>query len=859
MPGPFTRWLRGRLARRDLDEEIEAHRLHAEARAVAIAPWLDSVIQDAAYTLRIMRRVPGFAAAMIVVMALGIGATTSVFGLLDGLVLRSLPVHEPHRLVYFAHPSFSHPVFSDVRSRAGAVLSSIAAWDMEERNVGWSRELEPTEVLAASGEFYATLGVQAVAGRTFGPDDDQPGGGRQGLVAVISHAAWQRRFGRDPSVIGRPLRIDEHTFTVVGVTPEGFFGVAPGLAPEVTIPLTSTADIESLRSATSSAVHLLARLRDGISRPAANAAFHSLWPAVMEATTPPGMPADRRAIYLGRTVTLESARAGYSDVRNQFEQSLWILFGLVTMLLAVACASAANLLLSRGVARRREIAVRLAIGAARPRLIRQLLTETLVWTAAGAAAGLLLAVWGGTTLVAMMSTAQESISLDPSVSWRTLLFASVLAMTTAAVCCVIPAFRATSVDLSYSLKDTSQIGSALLKRWSFGRFLVTVQIALTVMLLFGASLFVRSLTRVLGQDAGFDRDRVVVAGTDVEGLGYSDERRALFYSQLLDRLHALPGVESASLSQYPPISGDDGAWTQSIAVDGGPVLTRPGQASLYFNTISAGYFRTTGMSLLSGRDFTSADATGAPRVAIVNESLARRFFPGREALGRHITVGRSEDRRDLLIVGIVRDAKYQRLQEERRSIAYLPWTQHPFGNLFAEVRVSGAASIVAEGIRREVRALDATVPLRLQSVGDRIRESLVTERVVALLAAGLGAAALVLACAGVYGLLAYTVSSQTREIGLRLALGADRGTVLRMVLRESMVLAALGIASGLAGALVLGRSAGNLLFQISPRDPVSFAATGAIVLAVVFAAGYIPARRAAQVDPAEALRVTPNA
>jgi putative ABC transport system permease protein len=839
------------LARRTLGNTTLARE---DARAASIAPCVDSLRQDVAYAFRVLRRAPGFATAMISVMALGIGTTTGVVGLIDSLVLRSLPVHEPDRLVYFSRPSFSYPVLMEVRARSTNVFSSIAAWNMDRLHVAWNKELEPTEVLMASGNFYSTLGIGAAIGRTFGEDDDRIGGSRHGLVAVISHAAWQRRFNSDPAVLGRPIRIEQNTFTIIGVTPPGFFGVAPGLAPEVTVPLTSRASPDQLRSASSDWVHLLGRLREDISLSAANVALRTFWPAVLEATTNPGMPADRRPRYLGRATSLEPGYAGYSRVRNQFAEPLWFLLGLVGLLLTVACASAANLLLARSVSRQREIAVRLAIGASRRRLMRQLLTESLVWTILASGVGLVLAVWSAGMLVALMTTSQEQILLDVSLNWRILLFSIALAFVTACACSVIPAVRATKLDPGTSLKETGQIGRSLLPWWSLGKSLVSAQVALTVLLLFGALLFVRSLSRVLAQDAGLDRQSVLVLATDPAAAGYEDQRVAAFYEQLRDRLSHIPGVQSASLSMYPPISDEDGAWTQDIAIDDNPVPDAPGRSSVYFNAISPGFFRTIGLQLVRGRDFSAEDTASAPRVIIINESLARRYFPSQDPIKRHITMGRNRNRQVLQIVGVVRNAKYQRLEEETRSIAYVPHTQHPRENLFAEMRIAGSFSTIADDIRRQVRALDPVVPVRLETITDRIRESLVTRRVIALLATALGATALALACAGVYGVLAYAVSRKRRELGLRLALGAERSRVLRMVMTESIVLAAIGIVAGVGGALFLGRYAQNLLYQVSPRDPLSLILGATIMLLVACLAGFLPARRASRVDPIVALR-----
>jgi predicted permease len=879
-------WLQTQVER-DLREELEAHRAmrqraleamgvppheaanasrramgnitlaREDARGVWVWPWLESVWQDVGYALRVMRRAPGFAATIVLVLSLGIGATTGVFSLLDGLVLKPLPVQRPDRLVYIGPPSYSYPLYQETAARGSHVLSSLSAWNLTDANIEWTSELEPAEVLTASGNFYSTLGVNAVAGRVFAPDDDRIGGGGQGLVAVISHAAWQRRFGGDAAAIGSALRIDGRPFTIIGVTPPGFFGVTPGLAPEVMIPLTSLADADDLRSHSSSWVHLLGRLRDGVTVSQADAALQAFWPVVLASTTPAAMPADRRAMYLGRQAHMRSGRAGYSRIRNQFEEPLWMLLALVGLLMAVACASAANLLLARSVVRQKEIAVRLAIGAGRARIVRQLLTEASVWTTLAAAVGMGLAAWGGTGLVAMMSTHQQRISLEVTPNWRSLAAALVLAFVTAALCALVPAFRVTRFAHASPWKDSRAESSGLLRRWSFGRTLVVVQVALTIVLLAGAALFVRSLQRVLAEEAGFDRERVLVLGTDPQAAAYTGERLIAFYDRMLERLRAVPGVESASLSEYPPISDQDGAWTQSVEIDGFPLAPESSRL-VHFNAVSPGYFRTLGMRLVSGRDFGLPDSATANRVVAINESLARRFFDRQNPIGRRITVGRNASRRDLEIIAVVSDAKYQRLQEARRSIAYLPRDQlrAMLGgeNLFAEVRASAPLAAVVEGVRREVRALDPRVPLRIETVNDRIRESLVRERVTTTLASGLGVTALALACTALYGLLAYAVSRQTYEIALRLALGARRQAVLWLVLRECVLLTFLGTAVGLAASIALGRYVRSFLYQVSPTDAFALAGAALLMLAVASLAGLIPARRAARIDPMVALR-----
>jgi predicted permease len=880
-------WIRRGQFEADLAAEIEAHRTmeeeqlrrrglqpeeaHRESRRrlgnqtlaledsrhIWLASWIESVWQDAYYAFRMIRRGPSFAVSIVLVMALGIGATAGVFGLVDALVLRSLPVREPGRLVYLSRPSFSYPVFMELRARSTHFLSDVSGWNVERMNVDWGGGLEPADVLSASGDFYSTVGVHAAAGRVFTATDDRIGGGPDGLVAVISYAVWQRRFAGSPTVIGRTVRIERRPFTIVGVSPRGFFGVAPGLAPEVTIPLTVLDSPDRLRSTTSSRVHLLGRLRDGFTVRGGDAALQAIWPALLESTTSRDAPADQRAQFLSRTTSLESARTGFSRVRNQFEEPLTLLLALVGLLLAVATASAANLLLARGVARSREFGVRMAIGAGRVRLVRQMITETLVWTIAGAALGLLAASWGSRALVAMMTTWEEKIVLETGPTWRILAITLTLSFITSAIAAALPALRATRRDAGARLRTFRHIDGGSIRRWTAGRSLVAVQIALTVLLLFGAALFGRSLLQILGQNAGVDRDAVLVVSTDAEAAGYEGDHLATFHQQLLQRIQAIPGAESASLSRYPPISDEDGAWTQSVAIDGAPV-TRDAARVVYFNVVTPGFFGTVGMRIVQGRDFSAGDTPSAPRVVIVSESLARAFFPGQNTIGRRISIGRDKARQDLEIVGVVSDAKYQRLQEPARRIAFMPTAQLPdlFGerNLFAEVRVATATGPIGEAIRREIRVLDSTVPVRIQTVTERIRESLVNERVLARLAATLSLAAVVLACAGLYGLLAYTVSRQTSEIGVRLALGAERLAMLWMVLRQCLVLAAVGTAAGIASAFALGRLAVNLLYQVSGADPLALAGAAACMLAVALAAGLVPAWRASRVDPLVALR-----
>ena len=865
----------------DLSEEIESHRAMVQerlehsgmpsheaafasrrtlgnltlarenARGVWIGPWIDSVRQDVSYALRALGRNPGFGAALVLVTALGIGAATTVFGLVNRLVLAPLPVPRPERLAYFDQPSFSYPIFQQVRAAGTDVFAGAFAWNLESVHVDWTGELEPGEVLMASGGFYPTLGITAAAGRLLDPVDDRIGGGPAGKTAVISYDCWQRRFAGDPSVVGRTIRIDREPFTIVGVTPRGFFGVAPGLAPEITIPLTVQQNQASLASTSSDWVHLMVRLRDGVSFEQARAAVAHFWPHALEATLGAGMPSDRRDRYLARRTALVPAAAGYSRVRNAFAEPLWLLFDLVGLLFAVGCASAANLLLARSVARRKELAIRLSIGASRARIIRQALTESFVWTAIGAGAGVLFAAWAGEGLVAMLRTREEPIAIDVSPDWRVALFALGLTLLTVAVCAVIPAVRAANAATREPLQGSPR--ASMSQRWPLGKTLVAGQVALTMLLLVGAALFVRSLVRVVSQDAGHDRAGVLVVAADPEAAGYSERRLAQYNAELLERLGRIPGIASASLSMLPPISDDNGSWSQPIAIDGAPIDrdSRPA----YFNAVSPRFFQTVGIRVLSGRDFDDADTASGRGVVAVNRTLAARLFPGVDPIGHRITMGRGDRRQDLEIIAVVADTKYQRLQEVTRGIAFLPVAQQGMDTrLFAEARASAGVDAVAAAVAREVRALDGAVPLQIESVGDRIRTSILKERIMALLASALGITALVLACAALYGLLAYAVSRQTKEIGLRIALGASRRTVVWTVMRDCLTVTIAGTIVGLGASLGLGRIARTLLYQVSATDALSLAAATATMTAVAMLAGLVPSLRASRVDPAAALK-----
>jgi predicted permease len=677
---------------------------------------------------------------------------------------------------------------------------------------------------------------------------------------VISYDCWQNRFRGDPSITGKTVRVQRAPFTIVGVAPRGFFGVAPGLAPEITLPLRALPALKpdegDLRNPQMAWLHLIARLRPGISRERANSALQVFWPRIMDAVTDRALPAARRAHFLGRRTALVPGETGFSRVRRQFARPLLVLFALVGLLLLVACASVASLLLVRGAAREREIAVRFALGAGRGRVVRQLLVEGGVLAVIGAVGGVFLANWAGNLLVSMLSTAEEPVSIALAPDTRILAFTAAVALVTAVLFALAPALGATRVNPAPALKESARGVSQGLRR-RLARPLVVSQIALATLLLCGAALFARSLHHLTSIDPGFDHRRILLVQPEPLLAGYQGARLEGFYAQLLERVRSTPGVESASLSWVPPVSDDMGAWTENITVDG-VAFPPSGDTRTFFNLISPGYFATVGQTLLRGRDFGSQDALPATRTCIITQSVVRAFFPRQDPIGRHISIGRAESRQNMQIVGVVNDTKYQRLQEPTRLIAYVPYTQHPeflkTSSLIAEVRTAVPPAAMAAALRAQALALDPALLVRFEMLSERIRESLVTERVVAAISAFLGAAALLLASTAMYGLLAYSVSRRTAEIGLRLALGAPRRAVRWIVLRDSLVLSVVGLALGLAAAVATSRFAAALLHGIAPQDPAALGGACIVILLIALAAGYLPARRAARVDPIVALR-----
>jgi putative ABC transport system permease protein len=824
---------------------------------------IEHLWNDMRFALRQFTRRPGLTLAALVALTCGLGGVTTVFTLVNAVILRPLPVVAPDRLVWMRDPSFSFPVFEEVRAR-GTMLSHVFAWESRTMQAQWKNDAEATHVMLATGGIYDTLGLHPAAGRLLTESDGGRSPADAKAVAVLSYSAWQRHFGASTSAIGQTLRIDGTPFTIVGVTPADFFGVEVGVPVDVTIPLTMLPRIrederQPFASPSRSWLNIMGRLRPGLALATADAEFQTIWPQILNATSE-GVRPSFRPRYLTFTSGLESGVSGYSPVRRQFRDPLLLLFALVGLLLVAACATVANLLLAAAAGRRHELAVRLALGAARRRIMQQLFIEGLMLALAGAGLGLLFSAWTADVLVQLLSTSYASVVVDVAPDQRVLLFVASIVAVATTVFTIAPIVRAWRIDPGQML-DGGARQAGTVHRARAARALVAVQVAISLTLLAGSALFVRDLGQLLARDVGFNRENLLVVSVDALSPLSVPQRRATteapdfvpYYGQLLQRFGDTAGVVSASVSFKPPISNERGYWFDKFLVEGGgPIVT----GRTYMNAVSPGYFRTMGMPLIAGRDVESTDRDGRPRVVIINTAFARAYFGEGSPIGRHVLMGDEATR--LEVIGLVGDTTYQNLHEDRKRIAYVPFMQVPDflrqHNLVAELRVASSAMVSAESIRAAVRAVDPEAPFTIQSVRTRIDESLVGERLITLIAVFLGVVSLLLGCGALGGLMSHLVTARTREIGLRLALGAERRSVLTLVLRQTLAIAIFGGIGGLGLTWAGGRLVAGFLSTISPLDPWALAAATAILLLTAAIAGYLPARRAAHVDPMVALR-----
>jgi predicted permease len=838
-----------------------------------------SFLQDLRYGLRTLLKNPGFTAVALLSLALGIGANTAVFSVINAMMLKILPVNEPRQLAFFTiagaqgtSENFPYQYYEQFRDRSQACSGVIASGGANniKMSVGEPGASGATESMLGeivSGNFFSVLGVNAVIGRTLTADDDKESDPQ--AAAVISHRLWERRFGLDPAVVGRKVTVNDVPFTIVGVAPPGFFGFVNDRKPDLWWPMQMQPLVEpgvkDLKGLSSWWLRIMARRRPGVSVERAQAEMNVIFQQMLADYAAPRTdkwtPTERRNFF-ERRIELQSGSTGWTWLNKRFAQPLGILMAVVGLVLLIACANIANLLLARAATRQREIAVRLAIGAGRLRLIRQLLTESALLAFAGGALGLLFANWGARTLLAYLPY-QASAAFDVSPDARILGFTMSVSLLTGILFGLAPALRATRIDLPSALKDQSGGMRTGRPRLKLNKILVVTQVALSLFLLVGAGLFVRTLQNLKGLDAGFDRENVILFNIDPEK-EYDRAWRINLYKKLSERLEALPGAHSVGLSNWELLAG--GSYTQGVAVEG---YTPQPDENIFCHRLDVGpkFFSAMGIPLLAGRDFGPQDerlieeggtpqssARVAPHVALINQAMANYFFPNQNPIGKRFYIGKGIT--PVEIIGLVKDAKYETLREKAPRTFYMPYFHSSgVGGMTFAVRTDGVQAGFAAAIQNVVREIDPKLQaLNLRTMNDVVNTSLAQERFLAQLAGFFSLLALLLASIGLYGVMSYDAARRTREMGIRMALGARAPDLIRMVMRESMLLVVIGVIIGLGAALATTRFVSSLLYGLEPNDPATIALAALVMIAVAAVAGYLPARRASRVDPLTALR-----
>jgi putative ABC transport system permease protein len=824
--------------------------------------------QDLRYAARMLRKNPGFTAVAVVSLALGIGANSAIFQLLDAVLLRTLPVSNPGELAEVRiedmtgargsfnswNPTVPNPVWEQIRNQQQA-FSGVFAWGSTQFNLAPGGEPRPAQGLWVSGDFFKVLGVRPILGRVFTPEDDQRGCGAPG--AVISHSFWQREYGGDPSVVGKELTLAGRSLEIIGVTPAGFFGLEIGQSFDIAIPICSEALLlgknSQLDSGTSWWLTIMGRLKPGWSLEQATAHLNSISSGIFQVTLPAGYPAVSVDNYLGFKLAAFPAGTGISQLRETYSSPLWLLLAIAGMVLLIACANLANLMLARASTREREIAIRLAIGASRGRLVRQLMAESLLLAMVGAGLGLFLARELSRFLVSFLSTQGNSLFVDLDTDWRVLAFTTSVAIVTCVVFGLTPALRATRIGPAAVLKADSRGMTASRERFSLRRTLVALQVALSLVLVMGALLFSRSLSKLLAEDAGFQPKGILITSISLPRLNLPTERRQDFKRKLLERIRAIPGVDSAADTNVVPLSGN--AWGNDVWLDGSDSGQRTNSS---FSRISSDYFKTLATPLLVGREFDDRDTTTSPNVAIVNESFARQLVNGANPIGTRFwrEATPNDPERVYEIIGLVKDTKYRDLRLDFAPIAFLPLSQDPYPSQFAQILIRSSATMsnVIAPVKSALAEIDPKIVVNFRVFETQIWDSLLRERLMATLSAFFGFLAAMLAAIGLYGVISYGVAGRTKEIGIRMALGAERRDVLWLILREALLLVLIGVAIGLPAVLAATRLVSSLLFGLKPADPISLSAAVILMFTVAAIAGYIPARRATKVDPMVALR-----
>ncbi len=832
-----------------------------DARNVWGWPRLEAFGQDLRYGTRLLLRAPGFTAVAVVSLAIGIGANTAIFSLVDKVLIRKLPVEEPDRLVVVSatrgqgiSTTSSFADFVDYRDR-NEVFEGLVATFQRALTLSDGGQAERIQGLIVSGNYFSVLGVRPAHGRGFLPEEDETASTHP--VVVIGYGLWQRRFGADPGLVGRTVSLNAYPYTVVGIAPPGFNGTVAGSAPDAFVPLMmmgriATSPVDLLfgpRDRLSGWLQLLGRLKPDSTREQAAAAMTLLGSQIVRAH--PNLDPNLR---VEPKFVIEDGSRGHTTLLRDIRFPLQMLMAIVGLILLIACANVANLLLARARTRQKEIAVRLAIGAGRMRLIRQLLTESLLLSTLGGAAGLALAASISGVIVGFTppnNNAFSSLTLDDQLDLRVLAFTLAISVLTGILFGLAPALVASRPDLVSALRDEATVFGKKLRHLNLRNLLVVGQVAVSVIVLVGAGLCVRSLRNLSAIDTGFDPAKVLVMSVDVGLSGYNRERGLQFYSDLLERVQRLSGVEAVSLATQIALGDGFGA---TMRADG--YAPRPGEdLGSDFNQIGPDYFGVMQIPLLEGREFGPTDTTTTLPVAIINQTAARRFWPGQSALGRRVIIGRPPYDSTRVVVGVVKDSKYRRLTEEVRPAVFTPFFQSYRGDMTLHVRTTGEPAAMLAAVRREVQALDRSLPLyNTRTLEEQKTRSLYTSRLAAALLTTFGLLALLLAAVGLYGVMAYAVKRRMHEIGIRMALGAQGSDVRRLVMVEGTAIMTIGLLLGLGGALAGTRLVGSFLYGVRPNDPIAFAGAAVLLATVTLLATYLPARHASRIDPLLAIR-----
>ncbi len=826
-----------------------------ECRDVRGTRWLDETVQDLRHGARVLRQSPALTAVAVLSLALGIGANTAIFSLVDSLLLKTLPVRDPDGLVLLDRGSWTYPIWEQVHAREHELFDGAMAWSTQSFSLTQGGEAQTVDGMFVSGGFFEVLGVPVVLGRTLTPDDDRRGGGRDGAVTVISYPFWQERFGGAADAIGRAITMDGVPFTIVGVAPAGFFGPVVGGSFDVLVPFGTEPLVLGRESALDKRstwwLEIAARMKPGQTPDTVTQAFRAIQPQIREATIPGSMSQADRPQYLRDGLTWISAARGKSSLRGRYQRPLLTIMVVVALVLLIACGNIANLLLARASARRHEMSMRLALGASRWRLARQLLTESLLLAGVGAVLSLAFAHWGSRLLLRQLSSTGRPVMLDVSLDWRVLAFTAAVTIVTAILFGMAPAFRAGRVELTDVLKEQGR-GLAGDGRRALSQPLVVAQVALSLVLVAAAGLFIRTFSTLATLDLGFDRDPVLLVRMDTMRTSTTPDQRATFFERATQAVTALPGVAGAGVSIISPVSG--AGWNHLLDIPERAHLSKR-ERMTFINAVTPGWFATYGTTLRAGRDFTDRDRAGTPEVIIVNETFRKKFFGDANPVGQIL----SGYERPRLIVGLVEDAAYSSVRGAVPPVVFVPLLQVAPENVGPRATMSvraaaGAPALLIRSITAALGEVDSRLSLSFRPLIDQVNASFLQERVIAMLSGFFGALALLLAGIGLHGIASAAVLRRRTEIAVRMTLGASAASVVRGLLTRIAILVAIGVLIGTGISLWALRFISTLLYDVTPRDPVTLIGAAMVLAAIGLLATWWPARRAARIEPAQVLR-----